>query len=363
MEEKVTKLTEVFSCLPPVLIRRTLNRDDVNGDVEVACQHLHKFQNSKDMFQITVEGKGSTGTGQQKSSRAADFGEKTNHDEIPEDQEEVKELRNLTTDKFDDFNLGQNGGYQGNQGQITRPSVVFRERPREEPREGPRGGLAQSQSNSPGFKDNDIGIAQGQGVGLRHAPKPNTKSRARGYRGRGRGFQDVNQLSGDNQSQSSQRQSYSEEGASQQNRGKKGLDKGKADQLSDSVDSNPARNNTCSNSPRGPSVGDDPSRPGQGNHGKLRNNGNRGRGQRGMRRAQSFSSLQSACHAEAIEKSHFQQNQLLVSGLSALTTEDCLVNFIEAMSGGEVEDVMMRNDKALITMANDITGKSCQDVT
>ena len=41
-----------------------------------------------------------------------------------------------------------------------------------------------------------------------------------------------------------------------------------------------------------------------------------------------------------------------------LTTKDCLVNFIEAMSGGEVEDAMMRNDKALITMANDITGKS-----
>ena len=57
------------------------------------------------------------------------------------------------------------------------------------------------------------------------------------------------------------------------------------------------------------------------------------------------------------EQSRFQQNQLLVSGLSALTTEDCLVNFIEAMSGGEVETVMLRNDKALITMANDITGK------
>ena len=54
----------------------------------------------------------------------------------------------------------------------------------------------------------------------------------------------------------------------------------------------------------------------------------------------------------------FQQNQLLVSGLSALTTKDCLVNFIEAMSGGEVEDVMLRDDKALIIMSNDITGKS-----
>ena len=78
-----------------------------------------------------------------------------------------------------------------------------------------------------------------------------------------------------------------------------------------------------------------------------------------MTRAQSFSSIRSACDPETIEQSRFQQNQLLVSGLSVLTTKDCLVNFIEAMSGGEVQDVMRRNDKALITMANDITGKSC----
>ena len=354
MEKKVTKLAEVFSCLPPVL-----NRDNVNGDVKIACQQLDKFQamkNSKAMFQAAIEGKGSTGTGQKKSSRAADFREKTNHDEIPKEQEEVKELRNLTTDSFSDFNLGQNGGYQSNQGQTTKPSGVFRERLRG----GPRGGLAQSQRNTQGLKDNDMRMFQRWRVGLRHAPQ--LKTMGRGYKGRGRGFQGVNQLGGDIRSQFSQRQSYSEGGASQQNRGKKGLHEGKATQLSDSVDSNPKRNSTCSNSPRGPSVGDDPRRPDQGNHGKPWNSGGRERGQRGMRRAPSFSSFQSACHPEAIDQSRFPQNQLLVSGLSALTTEDCLVNFIQAMSGGEVEDIMMRNDKALITMANDVTGKSCQDV-
>ena len=127
----------------------------------------------------------------------------------------------------------------------------------------------------------------------------------------------------------------------------------------DFVDSDPARNSICSNSPPGPSVGDDPSRRSQGNHGEPRNSVNRGRCQREMTRAQSFSSIRSACDPETIEQSRFQQNQLLVSGLSVLTTKDCLVNFIEAMSGGEVQDVMRRNDKALITMANDITGKSC----
>jgi len=38
------------------------------------------------------------------------------------------------------------------------------------------------------------------------------------------------------------------------------------------------------------------------------------------------------------------------------------VNFIEAMSGGEVETVMLRRDKALVTMANDITGKLTTEV-
>jgi len=35
-----------------------------------------------------------------------------------------------------------------------------------------------------------------------------------------------------------------------------------------------------------------------------------------------------------------------------------VLNFIEAMSGEEVTEVKLTNDKALITMANDITGKS-----
>ena len=159
------------------------------------------------------------------------------------------------------------------------------------------------------------------------------------------GVQGVNQLGG------------------QQSQGNRGLHGWKGAQLSDFVDSNPARNSTCSNSLRGLSVGDDPSRRGQGKRGEPWNSINRRHGQGGLGRAQSLSDVQSACHPEAIEQSRFQQNQLLVSGLSASTTEDCLVNFIEAMSGGEVEDVMMRNDKALITMANDITGKSCQGMT
>jgi len=79
MEEKLNKLAKIFSCLPPVLIRGTLHRDDVNGDIEIASKWLQKFQaieNPLDMFQTSVGGKVPTRTGQEKSSRAADFREK-----------------------------------------------------------------------------------------------------------------------------------------------------------------------------------------------------------------------------------------------------------------------------------------------
>lgn len=84
-----------------------------------------------------------------------------------------------------------------------------------------------------------------------------------------------------------------------------------------------------------------------------------------MRRAQSLSSVMESGdqnvdqgRSNAKEQSQFERNQLLVCGLSALTTEECVTNFIEVMSGGEVKDIILRNDKALITMTSDITGKS-----
>ena len=212
------------------------------------------MENPLDIFQTSVEGKGPSGTGEEKSSRAADFrGEKTserfvNHDEMPKEQGEVKELHNLRTDSFDDYNLGQ-------------------------------------------------------------------------------GFQYGDQLfDGDNRSQ------FYQGGASKEHYGKRELSGGKTAQFTSStfVDINQARHSTCDDSPRGPLVEDYPNKRGQQICEKPRDSG---------------SSL-------------FQRNQLFVSGLSALTTEDCLMNFIEAMSGGEVEDVILRDDKALITMANDITGKS-----
>lgn len=97
--------------------------------------------------------------------------------------------------------------------------------------------------------------------------------------------------------------------------------------------------------------GDDPNtRRSQGTRGRPSKSNKSRRGQRGDQSV--------GTGGETKEQSRFEQNQLLVCGLSTLTTVDGLVNFIEVMSGGTVKDVMRTNDKALITMANDIASKS-----
>lgn len=115
----------------------------------------------------------------------------------------------------------------------------------------------------------------------------------------------------------------------------------------------------------GPFEGDDPNRRGHENRGRPRNSGNKGRGRGGMKRAQSLSSVTEIgdqttgqAGSNTNEQSQFERNKLLVCGLSESTTEDGVVNFIEAMSGEEVKEVTLRNNKALITMATDIAGKS-----
>ena len=83
---------------------------------------------------------------------------------------------------------------------------------------------------------------------------------------------------------------------------------------------------------------------------KEEDGGNREADQDGIRRAHSTSSV--------VEKGPIDQSQILIRGLSEKTCPDGLVNFIEARSGGkEVKDVqMLKNGKALVTMANEIKG-------
>ena len=120
----------------------------------------------------------------------------------------------------------------------------------------------------------------------------------------------------------------------------------------------------CDDSDLGRLGGFDSNRLEQANRGRLRDSGNRGRGQRGMRHAQSLSSLvgwdQSSGTRENTEERYgFERNKLRVRGLSESTTDDALTNFIEAMSGEEVKEVQkLRNGNAIVTMVNDITSKS-----
>lgn len=107
---------------------------------------------------------------------------------------------------------------------------------------------------------------------------------------------------------------------------------------------------------------DDPTSRDQGNRGRPGASGNRGRGQRGMTRAQSLSSVEvdrgGVTRENEEDESRFEKNKLLVCGLSGSTTDDGVLNFIEAMSGEEVKEVaMLGKGKALVTMAEHITSK------
>lgn len=405
MEEKLKKLEEIFSCLPPVLIRRVLNRDDVKGNVEIASQRLQEFQdmeNPLDIFKSPPTVKPLTGTVEETSSRGTDqprnFRGKKRRNRIRSDNDmpkEHEEIQDLRRDSFDDTRAENRGGYQGNRGQNAKQRGGYKGRPRGAPRGGSRGGFAQGQSDYQGFRDNDVGLSQGCGFGgddilqpqrghgnrggRGHPPKPKPKNRGRGYRGRGsnyqtpgyqipgESFQHGDQFCyGDSQPQFNQRQHYPERGgASQQNQRRREV-RGRTTaplQPSDFTDDNAVKRSANNDSLLGPFGGDDPNRRGQGNRGRPRNNGNRGRGRGGMRRAQSLSSVTESgdqnsgqAGSNVKEQSRFERNQLLVCGLSGSTTEECVTNFIEVMSGEEVKEVTLRNDKALVTMANDITG-------
>ncbi|XP_022804125.1 poly [ADP-ribose] polymerase 14-like [Stylophora pistillata] len=105
----------------------------------------------------------------------------------------------------------------------------------------------------------------------------------------------------------------------------------------------------------------EPSRRGQGDRGRTRNRGShRGRGQTGIRRAESISGVTGEGPADNVKdedgRSQFERNKLLVRGLAEETSQDGLLNFIEAKSSGqEVEDVqILKNGNALVIMADDI---------
>ena len=451
MDKKIKQLEEIFSCLPPVLIRRILRRDDVNGDIGKASQRLQEFQdmeNPLDIFKTPVTAKPpaeipkvnragnppeeQTCIGEEKNPRGAEsknFRKKKrrsfgNENEMHKEQGDVKELPELM--RAGNNKAEQREGNQGYRGQNARRRGGNRGRPRGGSRGVPRGGFVQGQGDNPEFSDWVMGVFQGWGDGPGDAfhpqrgygsrewgggpgdafqpqrghgsrggrglgdgpgdafqpqrghgsrggrgnqpkPKPKPNNRGRGYRGRDQHFQQPEGFQGsqqfsydDRESQFTQRQRYPERGGNQA-RGKNVAPV----LLSDLARGNAHR--VCDDSDSGSHLrGLEPSRRGQGNRGRPRDSGNRGRGQTRMTRVQSSSSVEGARGDQRADtgenvgkQSRFERNKLLVCELSESTTNDGVVNFIEAMSGGEEvkEVLMLRNGSALVTMVNDITSK------
>ena len=332
------------------------------------------------------DGEGSLGT-EQKNFRGwrqrVSFG---NENEMHTDQEEFK-------GEHENNRVEQRVGYQPHRGQS---SMGARERSRGGQTGSLRGGSVEGQGHHQGFRNGDVRMpvplmppdlgfgdddtlhpqgGHGNRGGRGHQPKPKSKSTnsVRGYRGRVQGgyskrqdeCQEGDQFSYD-QSQFTQRKHYPERGRGQQNQGRtKPRGRNVSPMfLGDFASGNTGARRVCDDSDLGRLGGFDSNRLEQANRGRLRDSGNRGRGQRGMRYAQSLSSLvgcdQSSGTRENTEERYgFERHKLRIRGLSESTTDDALTNFIEAMSGEEVKEVQkLRNGNAIITMVKDITSKS-----
>ena len=233
-EEKLRKLKQEFSCLPPVLVKRIICGDEVKGDLEIASQRLQEFQdkeNTEDLF-----------------------------------KEALMTPRRPAVEK----STVTEGDFQA-----------------------PSGGLNVEKSRQP---QGGLGNLKGRGNPPKIKPKP-----GRGPRG---GFVHVHK-------------EYQAD------------DFHKREQPS------------CE-------------RPGS--------SSNRERGRGETRRTQSLSSVEVDGRPKRRENEEdefrFEQNKLVVRGLSGSTTDEGLLNFIEAKSGEEVKKVtMLGKGKALVTMVERITSK------
>ena len=389
LEEKLKKLEEVFSCVPRVLIKRVLCRDDVNGDLNLASQRLQEFQdmeNPHDLFktptsnpptawgpppaQLKSANKGSEkceSQGSQKKRRRRGGRRKKNNWENQNKTQEEQGERTLGN-SFDSYEPNVT---RGNDHGIRQGGRVFGGRPRGG--FGPRGGFFQAHEDFQEYKDdfphgfpvNDYTSQSQRGRdnwrGRWNQPKPQPKPKGRGRRGR-----DENVLESDSFFQGQPHVSQRGRGRGQFRRGQGGGGQGGGGQGPDW------------GRERSVSLADEiyydeldlsgregiyPTRREQGNMGRSGPNINRGRGQLGLRRAQSLSSGMDVQDSHTNDNTggdaKFEPKKLLICGLSESTTRDGVLNFIEAMSGEEVEIVDMSKGKALVTMTKDITSKSC----
>ena len=322
LEEKLKTLEEVFSCVPRVLIKRVLCRDDVNGDLNLASQRLQEFQymeNPLDLFKTPTsnpptawgpppvwpesENKGSEkceSQGSQKRRRRGGF---------VQEHEDFQEF-------IDDIPHG-----------FSMDDYMF-----------------QSQRG------------RGNWRGRWNQPKPQPKPKGRGRRGRGE-----NSFVSDSVFQGQPQVSQRGRGRGQFRRGQGGGGQGPDWRRERSVSlADEIYYDELDLSGR---EGIYPTRRDQGNRGRSGPNINRGRGQLGLRRAQSLSSGMDVQDSHTNDNTggdaKFEPKKLLICELSESTTQDGVLNFIEAMSGEEVDTVEMSKGKALVTMTEDITSKSC----
>ena len=453
LEETVNKLEEVFSCLPRVLIKRILGRDDVKGNIEIASQRLQEFQNMddpQDMFKTPMTSKspvaqqlpvndgdlvGETGPqsfheGKKKNKR------RKNRNNLKEnglqvEQMEVEEQPQWRKNSFDRNQTDQRDGNQVYCGQDLRRGRGFRGKPRGGKkggtrgglRGGPRGGFGQEQRchqeySGDVFQDDwrfgyqdDTFMPQsqrgrrnvnnrGRTPDIRSIPRgrpqrvtrggPNTRpiggfvygpdkyqydlyqkiwdNKDQGYGGPVNNFAREDGLETRRQWDQNTRQppfTHGERGEEQLNHGRgRGTrvppGRNKEPVYLKDLEKNSEKNRSCDDFNVGHFV-EDPSndRLQENTRGRARNGG-RGRG--GMARAQSMSSLVVDRGADMRKKdegeSRFDQYKLVVSGLSEMTTDEGVFNFIEAMSGTEVKEISkLGKRKALVTMADRIEGK------
>ena len=382
LEEKLKKLEEVFSCVPRVLIKRVLCRDDVNGDMNLASHRLQEFQdmeNPHDLFKTPTsnpstawgpppvrpesESKGSEKCELQRSQkgrRRKGGRRKTNN----ENQNKIQGEQQGESTRRNGFASNEPNETRGNDRGTRQGGRVFGGRPR-----GgftPRGGFVQAHEDFQeyiddiphGFPVNDYMFqnqrGRGNWRGRWNQPKP--KPKGRGRRGRGENF-----FESDSFFQGQPQVSQRGRGRGQFRRGQRGGGQGPDWRREPSVS---LADEICYDELEFSGIeGIYPNRRDQGNRGRPVPNINRGRGQLGLRRAQSLSSGMDVQDSHTNDNTggnaKFEPKKLLICGLSESTTQDGVLNFIEAMSGEEVETVEMSKGKALVTMAEDITSKYC----
>ena len=358
-ERKSKQLKELFSCLPLVLIKRVLRRDDVKGNLERARQKLQEFQDIKnpaDVFknpaerrplitkpkgkfedplthgpikQAWVAGDKSSGGPEHESNRGKKNRSRPREKNQTQGQHGDAERQDERRNGCDSDKSDQNERNQACRGHNSRQ----RGNKRAGPERGPRGGFYQGPNNTQVYRDDHFYTPQGQWFDHQSAfPSQRGRGNQRGQRGCFR--QDP--IAG-NRDNSLYKQRYAFPLIS----------------LMELLGNKIPAPSSFDDSDTGRFRQGEPSKRREGDRGSPRNRrGNRDAGQTGIRRAQSMSSV---AEEQPADQSQFERNKILIRGLSEKTSRGGLVNFTEVKSGGEeVKDVqMLKNGKAL---ADEIKG-------